>query len=123
RARGQRGDPGRGSGPDGRRDAARRGGGLAGGAGGADSAAFPRVGLDPRRGTTGAVTGQIPSVVVLTDRRLARRPLVDVIRDAVDGGARWVVLRERDLPRARRAALAAELREVLAPVGGLLIVS
>lgn len=69
------------------------------------------------------MTGQIPSVVVLTDRRLARRPLVDVIRDAVDGGARWVVLRERDLPRARRAALAAELREVLAPVGGLLIVS
>ena len=62
-------------------------------------------------------------MVVLTDRRLARRPLVDVIRDAVDGGARWVVLRERDLPAAQRAALAAELREVLAPVGGLLIVS
>jgi thiamine-phosphate pyrophosphorylase len=69
------------------------------------------------------VTSPIPPVVVLTDRRLARRPLLDVVRAAVDGGARWVVLRERDLPRAQRAALAAELRAILEPVGGTLIVS
>ncbi|HEX6969211.1 MAG TPA: thiamine phosphate synthase [Micromonosporaceae bacterium] len=62
-------------------------------------------------------------VVVLTDRRQARRPLPDVIRAAVDGGARWVVLREKDLPRAEREALADVLRAVLAPYQGRLIVA
>jgi thiamine-phosphate pyrophosphorylase len=51
-------------------------------------------------------------VVVLTDRRLAAGPLVPVVRAAVRGGASWVLLRERDLPYADRAALAAELRAV-----------
>ncbi|MDT5031533.1 MAG: thiamine-phosphate pyrophosphorylase, partial [Actinoplanes sp.] len=36
-------------------------------------------------------------LVVLTDRRLASAPLPAVVRAAVDGGARWVILRERDL--------------------------
>jgi thiamine-phosphate diphosphorylase len=48
---------------------------------------------------------------------------VDVVRAAVDGGARCVVLREKDLPRDRRAALADALRSVLAPVGGSLVVA
>ncbi|PRY20328.1 thiamine phosphate synthase [Pseudosporangium ferrugineum] len=51
-------------------------------------------------------------VIVLTDRRLAAGPLVEVVRAAVRGGASWVVLRDRDLPYAERAALAAELRTV-----------
>ncbi len=59
-------------------------------------------------------------VVVLTDRRLARCPLVDVVAAAVAGGAAWVVLRERDLPRAERQALADRLRAV---VGDGLIVA
>jgi thiamine monophosphate synthase len=62
-------------------------------------------------------------IVVVTDRRLARRPLVEVVAAAVDGGARWVVLREKDLPRDERLALAAALRALLAPVGGTLIVA
>ncbi|MFJ8580244.1 thiamine phosphate synthase [Micromonospora sp. NPDC093277] len=62
-------------------------------------------------------------VVVLTDRRVARNPLVEVVAAAVGGGVRWVVLREKDLPRAERAALAAELRAVLAEVGGALVVA
>ncbi|WP_018833407.1 thiamine phosphate synthase [Salinispora tropica] len=62
-------------------------------------------------------------LVVLTDRRAARRPLVEVVADAVAGGVRWVVLRERDLPRAERAALAGDLRRVLTPVGGTLLVA
>ena len=49
-------------------------------------------------------------LVVLTDRRLAARPLPEVVRAAVDGGARWVVLRERDLRYAERRALADTLR-------------
>jgi thiamine-phosphate diphosphorylase len=62
-------------------------------------------------------------VVVLTDRLQARRPLPDVVRAAVDGGLRWVVLREKDLPRDERLALADTLRAILAPTGGRLIVA
>ncbi|GAB3857953.1 hypothetical protein GCM10029963_56820 [Micromonospora andamanensis] len=36
---------------------------------------------------------------------------------------RWVVLREKDLPRAERLALAVELRSILTEVGGTLIVA
>jgi thiamine-phosphate diphosphorylase len=61
--------------------------------------------------------------MVLTDRRQARRPLPDVVRAAVDGGVRWVVLREKDLPRDERSALADTLRAILAPSGGRLIVA
>jgi thiamine-phosphate diphosphorylase len=63
------------------------------------------------------------SLLVLTDRRQARHPLPWVVARAVDGGARTVVLREKDLPRAQRLALAEALRAVLAPVGGRLIVA
>lgn len=62
-------------------------------------------------------------LVVLTDRRQARRPLPEVVAAAVAGGVRWVVLREKDLPRSERAALAAALRPILAEVGGTLIVA
>ncbi|MGI5212020.1 thiamine phosphate synthase [Plantactinospora sp. CA-290183] len=62
-------------------------------------------------------------VVVVTDRRQSARPLVDVVRAAVDGGARRVLLRERDLPREERLDLAGRLRAVLAPVGGTLLVA
>ncbi|WFE94801.1 thiamine phosphate synthase [Micromonospora sp. WMMD987] len=62
-------------------------------------------------------------VLLLTDRRAARTDLVDVVAGAVRGGVRWVVLREKDLPRAERAALAVDLRAVLAGNGGTLIVA
>ena len=59
-------------------------------------------------------------LVVLTDRRSASGPLVEVVRRAIRGGAAWVVLREKDLGYADRAALAAELRSVV-PAGRLII--
>lgn len=62
-------------------------------------------GLPPRR--------SLPRLLVLTDRHACVRPLVDVVRAAVDGGARAVVLREKDLPGEDRARLADELRAVL----------
>lgn len=53
----------------------------------------------------------LPRLLVLTDRtQTAGRPLVEVVRAAVRGGARAVVLREKDLPAPERAALAAALR-------------
>lgn len=64
---------------------------------------------------------RLPRLLVLTDRHQARRPLLDVVRAAVDGGARAVVLREKDLPRHERARLADELRPALAD--GLLLVA
>ncbi|MEU4421196.1 thiamine phosphate synthase [Actinoplanes sp. NPDC024001] len=60
-------------------------------------------------------------LVVLTDRRSAAGPLETVVRQAVRGGAAWVVLRERDLPYGERAALAERLRMILPP--GRLIVA
>lgn len=65
----------------------------------------------------------IRGIVVLTDRWQTRRPLVEVVAAAVAGGVRAVVLREKDLPRAERAALAADLRPILAEAGGTLIVA
>ncbi|MFC3501364.1 thiamine phosphate synthase [Micromonospora krabiensis] len=62
-------------------------------------------------------------IVVLTDRRQTPRPLTEVVAAAVAGGVRWVVLREKDLPRAERAALAADLRPILAEAGGTLVVA
>ncbi|MEV4119013.1 thiamine phosphate synthase [Micromonospora sp. NPDC049645] len=62
-------------------------------------------------------------VVVLTDRLVAGGALDRVVAGAVAGGVRWVVLREKDLPRAERAALAADLRAILAEVDGTLIVA
>ncbi|GLY96336.1 thiamine phosphate synthase [Actinoplanes sp. NBRC 103695] len=60
-------------------------------------------------------------LVVLTDRRSAAGPLRTVVQQAVEGGAGWVILRERDLGYAERRALADSLRELLPP--GRLIVA
>lgn len=60
-------------------------------------------------------------VIVLTDRRQASRPLEHIARAAVDGGARLIVLREKDLPDGARRALGARLRAAIAPFGGLLL--
>ncbi|MFG1607358.1 thiamine phosphate synthase [Actinoplanes sp. NPDC049265] len=60
-------------------------------------------------------------LVVLTDRRSAAGPLVSVVKAAIEGGAGWVVLRERDLGYAERRALADDLRALLPP--GRLIVA
>ncbi|MBX6357944.1 MAG: thiamine phosphate synthase [Micromonosporaceae bacterium] len=67
--------------------------------------------------------GERAGLLVLTDRRQARRSLVEVVAAAVEGGARAVVLREKDLPCRERAALADHLRAILARVGGRLIVA
>ncbi len=63
----------------------------------------------------------VPRLLVVTDRTQARRPLPEVVAVAVAAGARAAWLRDRDLPPAERAALAADLRAVLDPAGGLLV--
>jgi thiamine-phosphate pyrophosphorylase len=47
----------------------------------------------------------IPLLLVISDRRQARRPLEEVAEAAFTGGCRWFSLREKDLPSAERRAL------------------
>jgi thiamine-phosphate pyrophosphorylase len=51
-------------------------------------------------------------VVVITDSGLAAGPLTEVVEAAVRGGASWVILRDKQLAYATRAALATALRRV-----------
>lgn len=50
-----------------------------------------------------------PPILVITDRRMAARPLGDVVGAALGGGCRWILLREPDLDTAALTALAREL--------------
>jgi thiamine-phosphate diphosphorylase len=66
----------------------------------------------------------LPPLLVLTDGTLTcGRPLLDVVALAVDGGARAVLVREKHLDPGRRATLAARVRALLDPHGGLLLVA
>ena len=42
-----------------------------------------------------------PPLLLVTDRRQARRPLQDIVAAALNAGCRWVSVREKDLPRGR----------------------
>ena len=75
---------------------------------------------------SGAGGAGVPRLLVLTDRHQAAaagRTVTATIAAAVRGGARAVVLREKDLPAGERLAAARALRDVLDPVGGALIVA
>src|SRR5579863_7749680 len=50
-----------------------------------------------------------PPLLVLTDRRQARRPLTQIIAAVLEAGCRWVSLREKDLPRDEQILLARAL--------------
>jgi len=50
-----------------------------------------------------------PPLLLVTDRRQARRPLKDVVADALEAGCRWVSLREKDLPPDEQILLARAL--------------
>lgn len=46
-----------------------------------------------------------PPLLIISDRRQARRPLDELAAAAFAGGCRWLSLREKDLPPAERRAL------------------
>lgn len=50
-----------------------------------------------------------PPLLLVTDRRQARRALADVVSAALDAGCRWVSLREKDLPADEQILLARSL--------------
>jgi thiamine-phosphate pyrophosphorylase len=65
----------------------------------------------------------LPPLLVVTDaEQTGGRPLVDVVGEAISGGARAVWLREKHLPREVRADLAWSLYARLEAVGGVLLV-
>jgi thiamine-phosphate pyrophosphorylase len=47
----------------------------------------------------------VPPLLVISDRRQARRPLEELAEAIFAGGCRWLSLREKDLPAADRRAL------------------
>lgn len=54
--------------------------------------------------------GPLPSrVLVVTDRRLAAKPLPDLVEDLLGAGVRWLWLRDKDLAAPARRALALDL--------------
>ena len=46
-----------------------------------------------------------PPLLVITDRRQAKRPLMEVAAAVFEGGCRWLSLREKDLPAEERIDL------------------
>jgi thiamine-phosphate pyrophosphorylase len=62
-----------------------------------------------------------PPVLLITDRKQARRPLEEVVAGALRGGCRWISVREKDLPAEAQAALALRLLGLAAPLGARLM--
>jgi thiamine-phosphate pyrophosphorylase len=56
-----------------------------------------------------------PPVLLITDRRQARRPLADVVAAALDGGCRWVSVREKNLAPPEQVALARAIVSLAKP--------
>ncbi|MEA2902818.1 MAG: thiamine-phosphate pyrophosphorylase [Alphaproteobacteria bacterium] len=59
-----------------------------------------------------------PPLLLVTDRRQARRPLPEVVRAALAAGCRWVSLREKDLPEDEQITLARMLAPMVRREGG-----
>lgn len=73
-----------------------------------------------------AAIAPLSRLLVLTDRQACERQgrrLPETVAAAVSGGARAVVLREKDMPRGKRLELGRELLPVLRDIGGILIVA
>ena len=56
-----------------------------------------------------------PPILLITDRRQARRPLVEVVAGALEGGCRWVSVREKDLAAPAQVALAQQIVRIAEP--------
>jgi thiamine-phosphate pyrophosphorylase len=54
----------------------------------------------------------VPPLLVISDRRKARRPFEELAEAIFAGGCRWLSLREKDLPPAERRALLSALMMV-----------
>lgn len=64
-----------------------------------------------------------PPVLVITDRHQSRMPLPALAAAVFEGGCRWLLLRDKDLARAERIAIARRLIEIAAPFGATVLMS
>jgi thiamine-phosphate pyrophosphorylase len=62
-----------------------------------------------------------PPLLLVTDRRQARRPLKDIVAEALRAGCRWVSLREKDLPQDEQILLARTLAPLARAHGATLM--
>ena len=62
-----------------------------------------------------------PPLLLVTDRRQARRPLPAVVAAALSSGARWVSLREKELPEDEQIVLARRLLPSVRAAGARLL--
>jgi thiamine-phosphate pyrophosphorylase len=70
------------------------------------------------------MTERFPRLYVVTDRtRTCRRPLLDVVEAALQGGVEAVQLREKDLPVSELFDLACKLRALCRQYGARLLVN
>ena len=60
-----------------------------------------------------------PPILVITDRKRATRTLPHVAREALEAGARWLSIREKDLPERERQVLVRACVAVASPYGAL----
>ncbi len=51
----------------------------------------------------------VPPLLLVTDRHQARRPLAEIVGQALTAGCRWISLREKDLPDDEQIPLARSL--------------
>jgi thiamine-phosphate pyrophosphorylase len=51
-----------------------------------------------------------PPILLISDRKRAKAPLVQELAEAVAGGCRWIMLREKDLDEGELAKLVGEVR-------------
>jgi thiamine-phosphate pyrophosphorylase len=61
-----------------------------------------------------------PPLLLITDRKQARKPLAAVVTAALAAGSRWVSLREKDLPAFEQIALAQSLLQIARRFGATL---
>jgi thiamine-phosphate pyrophosphorylase len=63
----------------------------------------------------------VPALLLITDRRQARRPLPEVVAAALAAGCRWVSVREKDLPPDEQILLARSLLPLVHAKGAKLM--
>jgi thiamine-phosphate pyrophosphorylase len=56
-----------------------------------------------------------PPILLITDRTQARRPVAEVVAGALEGGCRWISVREKDLAAPEQVALARDIIRIAAP--------
>lgn len=63
-----------------------------------------------------------PPLLLVSDRRQARRPLTEIVAAALAGGCRWISLREKDLPDDEQVLLARGLLPKVRALGARLLI-